>query len=94
MLIAYAVIQALDANVVPILFSETVNPHPVAIIVAVLVFAGSGVSGVFFSIPLTTLVGRRRPGRGLGSGERVSTPALKHPEGPDRGLKRTGLLAP
>lgn len=57
-LIAYAVIQALDANVlVPILFSETVNLHPVAIIVAVLVFGGLwGFWGVFFSIPLATLV--------------------------------------
>ncbi len=57
-LIAYAIIQALDANLlVPILFSETVNLHPVAIIVAVLVFGGIwGFWGVFFSIPLATLV--------------------------------------
>lgn len=57
-LIAYAIIQALDANVlVPILFSEAVNLHPVAIIVAVLVFGGFwGFWGVFFAIPLATLV--------------------------------------
>jgi putative permease len=54
----YAIIQALDGNVlVPLLFSEAVNLHPVAIIVAVLVFGGLwGVWGVFFAIPLATLV--------------------------------------
>ena len=57
-MIAYAIIQALDGNVlVPILFSEVVNLHPVAIIVAVLVFGGIwGFWGVFFAIPLATLV--------------------------------------
>ena len=57
-LIAYLVVQALDANVlVPLLFSEVVNMHPVAIIVSVLVFGGLwGVWGVFFAIPLATLV--------------------------------------
>jgi putative permease len=57
-LIVYAVIQLLDANVlVPIIFSETVNLHPVAIIAAVLVFGGLwGLAGVFFAIPLATLV--------------------------------------
>ena len=41
LLLAYGIIQALDGNVlVPILFSEAVNLHPVAIIVAVLVFGG------------------------------------------------------
>lgn len=55
---AYAVIQALDGNVlVPVLFSEVVNLHPVAIITAVLVFGGVwGFWGVFFAIPLATLV--------------------------------------
>ncbi len=58
LLFAYAIIQALDGNVlVPLLFSEVVNLHPVAIIVAVLVFGGLwGVLGVFFAIPLATLV--------------------------------------
>ncbi|NEZ03374.1 AI-2E family transporter [Wenzhouxiangella sp. XN201] len=57
-LIAYAIIQALDGNVlVPILFSEVVNLHPVAIITAVLVFGGIwGFWGIFFAIPLATLV--------------------------------------
>lgn len=55
---AYGIIQALDGNVlVPLLFSEAVNLHPVAIITAVLVFGGLwGFWGVFFAIPLATLV--------------------------------------
>lgn len=57
-LIAYGIIQALDGNVlVPILFSEAVNLHPVSIILAVLFFGGIwGVWGVFFAIPLATLL--------------------------------------
>lgn len=57
-MIAYTVIQLLDANVlVPIIFSETVNLHPVAIVGAVLVFGGLwGLAGVFFAIPLATLI--------------------------------------
>lgn len=56
--VAYFVIQALDGNVlVPLLFSEVVDLHPVAIIVAILVFGGIwGFWGVFFAIPLATLV--------------------------------------
>ncbi len=55
---AYGIIQALDGNLlVPWLFSEAVNLHPVAIITAVLVFGGLwGFWGVFFAIPLATLV--------------------------------------
>ena len=58
LMIAYLLIQALDGNVlVPLLFSEAVNLHPVAIIVAVLVFGGFwGFWGVFFAIPLATLL--------------------------------------
>lgn len=54
----YTLIQVIDGNVlVPLLFSETVNLHPVAIIVAVLVFGGIwGFWGVFFAIPLATLL--------------------------------------
>jgi putative permease len=57
-LIVYGIIQALDGNVlVPLLFSEVVNLHPIAIIVSVLVFGGLwGFWGVFFAIPLATLV--------------------------------------
>ncbi len=54
----YGIIQALDGNVlVPLLFSEAVNLHPIAIIVAVLFFGGVwGFWGVFFAIPLATLI--------------------------------------
>jgi len=58
LMLAYFVIQILDGNVlVPLLFSEVVNLHPIAIIVAILVFGGLwGFWGVFFAIPLATLV--------------------------------------
>ena len=57
-MIAYAIIQALDGNLlVPLLFSEVVNLHPVAIILAILVFGGLwGFWGIFFAIPLATFV--------------------------------------
>jgi len=57
-LVAYGVIQFLDGNLlVPLLFSEMVNIHPVAIIGAVLVFGGLwGIWGVFFAIPLATVI--------------------------------------
>jgi putative permease len=56
--IAYSIIQALDGVVlVPVLFSEAVNLHAVAIIVAILFFGGMwGFWGVFFAIPLATVV--------------------------------------
>ena len=55
---AYLIVQALDGNLlVPLLFSEVVNMHPAAIIIAVLFFGGLwGVWGVFFAIPLATLI--------------------------------------
>jgi len=57
-IISYGIIQLLDGNVlVPWLFSEVNNLHPVAIIVAVLFFGGIwGFWGVFFAIPLATMV--------------------------------------
>lgn len=57
-IIAYGVIQFLDGNLlVPLLFAGMVNLHPVAIITAVLVFGAVwGIWGVFFAIPLATLV--------------------------------------
>ena len=57
-LTAYGIIQFLDGNLlVPLLFSEMVNLHPAAIIMSVLVFGGLwGIWGVFFAIPLATLV--------------------------------------
>lgn len=58
LMIAYSIIQALDGNLlVPLLFSEAVSLHPLYIIVAVLFFGGLwGFWGVFFAIPLATLV--------------------------------------
>jgi len=57
-MIAYGIIQAFDGNLlVPLLFSEAVNLHPVTIIIAVILFGGLwGFWGVFFAIPLATLV--------------------------------------
>jgi len=57
-MVIYAIIQTLDGNLlVPYLFSEVNKLHPVAIIVAVLFFGGLwGMLGVFFAIPLATLV--------------------------------------
>lgn len=58
LVVGYTVIQVIDGNIlVPWLFSEAVNLHPVAIIVAVLVFGGLwGFWGIFFAIPLAALV--------------------------------------
>lgn len=55
---AYAIIQALDGNVLaPLLLAETVNLHPNAIIVAILVFGAIwGFWGVFFAVPLASVV--------------------------------------
>lgn len=57
-LVAYGIIQLLDGNVLaPLLLSNVTNIHPVAIILAVLLFGGLwGFWGVFFAIPLATLV--------------------------------------
>jgi putative permease len=54
----YLIVQGLDSNIlVPLLFSEAVNLHPIAIVVAILFFGGVwGFWGVFFAIPLATLV--------------------------------------
>ena len=58
LLLAYGIIQALDGNVlVPLLFSEVVDLNPVYIIIAVLFFGGLfGFWGIFFAIPLASLV--------------------------------------
>jgi len=58
LMLVYAIIQVIDGYViVPLLFSGVVNLHPVAIMVAVLFFGGIwGFWGVFFAIPLATLL--------------------------------------
>jgi putative permease len=55
---AYLVLQILDGNLlVPILFSDAVKLHPVIIMLAVFVFGGMfGFWGVFFAIPIATLI--------------------------------------
>lgn len=57
-MLAYGVIQFLDGNLlVPVLFSEVVDLHPVAIIAAILLFGGLwGFWGIFFAIPLATVI--------------------------------------
>ena len=57
LLIAYAIIQVVDAYVVvPLMFSEAVKLHPIFIMLAVLAFGNLwGFWGVFFAIPLATL---------------------------------------
>jgi putative permease len=54
---AYAAIQIIDGNLLaPLLISEVVDLHPIAVIAAILVFGGIwGFWGVFFAIPLATL---------------------------------------
>tara|TARA_R110002072_G_scaffold89737_10_gene201076 strand:- start:3607 stop:4680 length:1074 start_codon:yes stop_codon:yes gene_type:complete len=57
-MLIFLIIQMIDGNVlVPLLFSEVVNLHPTVIIIAVLFFGGIwGVWGVFFAIPLATMI--------------------------------------
>ena len=57
-MLAYAIIQFLDGNVlVPLLFSEAVDLHPITIIISILAFGGLwGLWGVFFAIPLATFI--------------------------------------
>jgi len=57
-LIVYGLIQGLDGNVLaPLLLGDAVSLHPVAVIIAILFFGGIwGFWGVFFAIPLATVV--------------------------------------
>ena len=56
-IIAHTLIQIIDGNVVvPILFSDAVNLHPLAILISILFFGTIwGIWGVFFAIPLAVL---------------------------------------
>jgi len=58
LLLIYTIINILDSYIlVPILFSETMDLNPLAIIMAVLFFGKVfGIVGIFFAIPLLTLV--------------------------------------
>lgn len=57
-ILSYAILVAFDGNILfPLLFAQTMDLHPIVIILAVLVFGGIwGFWGVFFAIPLATLV--------------------------------------
>mgnify|MGYP001160710809 FL=1 len=57
-ILAHIIIQILDGNVVvPVLFSDAVNLHPLAILISILFFGTIwGIWGVFFAIPLAVLV--------------------------------------
>jgi putative permease len=56
--LAYAIIQALDGNLLaPLLLAGVVNIHPVAIITAIMLFGGLwGFWGLVFAVPLATLI--------------------------------------
>ena len=56
--VAHTLIQVIDGNVVvPILFSDAVNLHPLAILISILFFGTIwGIWGVFFAIPLAVLL--------------------------------------
>ncbi|MFI4963255.1 MAG: AI-2E family transporter [Legionellales bacterium] len=58
LMVAYAITQIIDGNIiVPLLFSEAIDMHPVVIILAIIVFGGLwGVWGMFFAIPLAILI--------------------------------------
>jgi putative permease len=55
---AYLLIQLVDGNLLaPLLISEVVDIHPIAVIGSILLFGGLfGFWGVFFAVPLATLV--------------------------------------
>lgn len=56
--IVYSAIIIIDGNILfPLLFAQMIDLHPVVIIIAVLVFGAIwGFWGIFFAIPLATLV--------------------------------------
>jgi putative permease len=56
--LAYAIIQTLDGNLLaPLLLAGVVNIHPVAIITAIMLFGGLwGFWGLVFAVPLATLI--------------------------------------
>lgn len=84
LMIVYAVIITLDGNLlVPLLFSGTMDLHPIMIILSVLVFGGIwGFWGVFFAIPLATLIKtvlNAWPQSRSGGPEKISLPTQHNP---------------
>jgi putative permease len=86
----YGFIQGLDGNIlVPLLFSEAVDLHPVAIITSVLFFGGIwGFWGVFFAIPLATVV------NAILVVWPADTPLFKPPSASDNAEERSDTLQP
>ncbi len=80
-MVVYGIIQMLDGNVlVPLLFSEAVNLHPIAIILSVLVFGGFwGFWGIFFAIPLATLIKAIVNAWPVREGRRIKNEILTNP---------------
>lgn len=58
LIIVYTALMLFDGNIlVTILFSETMNLHPVSVIIAILLFGGLwGFWGIFFAIPLASVI--------------------------------------
>ena len=58
LMLVFVILISIDGNILfPLLFAQTMDLHPVVIILSVLVFGGIwGFWGIFFAIPLATLV--------------------------------------
>lgn len=83
-MVTYTIIQAVDGNIlVPLLFSEANDLHPITIILAILLFGALwGFWGIFFAIPLATLVKaifNAWPRHGIESPESGSSPEAQAP---------------
>ena len=57
LVVVYSIIMVIDGNILaPLLFAETMEIHPVAVIIAILIFGGLwGFWGVFFAVPLASV---------------------------------------
>ncbi len=57
-ILIYTLIQLIDGNIlVPLLFSEVVNLHPISIMISVIIFGTTlNIYGVFFAIPLALVI--------------------------------------
>ncbi|CAL1329151.1 AI-2E family transporter [Candidatus Providencia siddallii] len=58
LMIIYLIIQIIDSNIIiPLLFSNAVDLHPLIIILSIIIFGSLfGFCGVFFAIPLAALI--------------------------------------
>jgi len=90
-MIVYAILTALDGQIlVPVLFSGRLKLHPIAIIVAILVFGGWwGFWGIFFAIPLASLVKAVIAAWPLQGDSQSETPKKKRPPRPQKPKPQT-----